>query len=180
MKKVISLNLFLFILLIHVYRIFRYSIVQKIPLFFLAGLGFVALIYVQIFSRIQSFSSSEISINNRIFSPLKFVVTAIGDNPLGTEFYGRVSTVLDSNTGLTWETILHNSLYNLIFSYGLFGFVVLAAIFQLFRRIYVLQVYVLALLLQNGSFLDFDKLFLLLITSVLYRQIRNVTEHQKI
>ena len=175
-----SAILFLFIFLIHIYRTFRGSLVQKIPILFLGVLASLALIYTQIFSRIQSSTSSEISINNRIFSPIKFLLTSISDYPFGTDFYGRVSTVLDSNTGLTWETILHNSIYNLIFSYGLFGFFVLAVIFQLFHKSYELQVYLFALLLQNGSFLDFDKLFLVLVTSVLYRQTQNVVEEQKI
>ena len=173
-----SAILFLFIILIHIYRIFRGSLVEKIPVLFLGVLVSLALIYTQIFSRIQGSSSSEISINNRIFSPIKFVLTSISDHPFGTDFYGRVSTVLDLTTGLTWETILHNSIYNLIFSYGFFGFVVLVVILQLFRKSFELQVYLLALLLQNGSFLDFDKLFLVLVASVLYRQMRDVEEEQ--
>jgi len=170
--------LFLFIILIHIYRIFRGSLVEKIPVLFLGVLVSLALIYTQIFSRIQGSSSSEISINNRIFIPIKFLLTSISDHPFGTDFYGRVSSVLDLTMGLTWETILHNSIYNLIFSYGLFGFVVLVVILQLFRKSFELQVYLFALLLQNGSFLDFDKLFLVLVASVLYRQMRNVDEEQ--
>lgn len=170
---------FLFILLIYVFKTFRKYLVQKIPFYFLGGIGLVFLIYNQIITRIQSASSSEVSIDNRIFSPIKFVLKSITDNPLGTDFYGRVYDVLDLNSGLSWETILHNAIYNLIFSYGLFGIVVLVVIFSMFRGIFELRVYLLAVLLQNGSFLDFDKLFLLLVTSVMYQQMRNMKDEQK-
>jgi hypothetical protein len=173
-----SAILFLVIILIHIYVTHRKYLAQRLPVYFIIGFGFFVIVYSQIISKIQSFTSGEISINNRIFSPVRFLFNSLIDYPLGTEFYGRITTILDPNTGLTWETILHNSIYNLIFSYGFFGIPILIVISRFFRNDTVLQVFLFALLLQNGSFLDFDKLFLVLVTIVIYRQVQNATEKQ--
>ncbi len=110
-----------------------------------------------------------VSIENRIYKPLEMVFTFVVSNPLGASFYDRIDGFADSNSGITWEEISHNSLFNLIFSYGLVGFLLIFYIMRLAGGDFILLIFLFAALIQNGSFLDFDKLFLVYFTITMYR-----------
>lgn len=114
-------------------------------------------------------SKGSVSIENRIYKPLEMFTTFIASNPLGASFYDRINGFADTESGVTWESISHNSFFNLIFSYGLVGILIITQIMRLGKADLVLKVFLFASLLQNGAFLDFDKLFLVYFTFAMYR-----------
>ena len=135
-----------------------------LPLFLLLILPLISLI-----SKTIESTRGSISIQNRIFDPLAYSAQLLLEHPLGVSFYSRIFGVVDSNSGLTWETISQNSIFNLIFSYGFVGLLILIRILLLVKKDVILLCYVFALLLQNGGYLDFDKLFLSTVVLLIYR-----------
>ena len=134
------------------------------PIFLIGGvLGAEFIIQTLLSSR------GSISIQNRIYKPIEVLADFIASNPLGVSFYDRINSFAVSDTGVTWESISHNSFFNLIFSYGLVGILIIFQILRLSNGDFILIIYLFAALLQNGSFLDFDKLFLVYFTFAMYR-----------
>lgn len=134
------------------------------PLILIGGVSSAGLILQTLLS-----SKGSVSIENRIYKPLEMVVTFIASNPLGASFYGRINEFVDTDSGITWDAISHNSLFNLIFSYGLVGFLLIFYIMRSAGGDFILVIFLFAALIQNGSFLDFDKLFLVYFTIMMYR-----------
>ena len=114
-------------------------------------------------------SRSSISIQNRIFDPLTYSANFMLEHPLGVSFYERISSLVDSNIGLTWGAISHNSFFNFMFSYGFVGVLIFLRILYLARGDLISLIYLFALLLQNGGFLDFDKLFLITVVLIIHQ-----------
>jgi hypothetical protein len=135
-----------------------------LPLIIIGGVSSSGLIIQTLLS-----SKGSVSIENRIYKPLEMVFSFVASNPFGASFYDRLNAFADSDKGITWEAISHNSLFNLIFSYGLVGFLLIFYIMRLAGGDFILMIFLFAALIQNGSFLDFDKLFLVYFTITMYR-----------
>lgn len=142
---------------------------RKVNTFLLPLAMFVSLPFFGLLSGTLRSSRGSISIQSRIFEPLSYSLDFVLAHPLGIPFYERILEYIDPNKGLSWETISHNSIFNFIFSYGLVGLIIVLRVTLIAKRSLVLLLYLLALLLQNGSFLDFDKLFLVSIVFAIYR-----------
>jgi hypothetical protein len=142
---------------------------RRINTFFLPITMIMVLPFLNILTRTVQASRDSVSIQNRIFEPMSYVIKFLFEHPLGISFYERISELIDSNKGITWEVISHNSVFNFIFSYGIVGLAITFRILFLGRRNFVLILYLTLLMLQNGGFLDFDKLFLVTVVFYIYR-----------
>lgn len=142
---------------------------RNINTFFLPLTIIMILPFFNLLTKTVQSSVNSISIQNRIFEPMTYVVKFLFEHPLGISFYGRISELIDSNKGITWEVISHNSVFNFIFSYGIVGLAITLRILFVGGRDYVLMLYLTMLMLQNGGFLDFDKLFLVTVVIYIYR-----------
>ena len=130
---------------------------------------------------ILSSSKGSLSIQNRIFRPFEMLFGYLMSNPLGSSFYKRIYGLADNVSGLTWESVLHNSFFNLIFSYGIVGFFLIFGILRFSKRDKIVLLYLVSAMLQNGSFLDFDKLYLVFFTISIYRlRVRNIFANHKV
>jgi hypothetical protein len=114
-------------------------------------------------------SKGSLSIELRLFKPFQIIFDFVLSNPLGTAFYSRIDGIADIESGISWEAISHNSIFNLVFSYGLVGFFIIFLILRIANGDVIIKIFLIAALLQNGSFLDFDKLFLVYFTIYIYR-----------
>lgn len=107
---------------------------------------------------------------NRIRIPWQIIPDFIQNNPFGLPFYVRTLKNTYTKGNFFWADILHNSIYNIIFSYGLVSILVLFLIYFNFRRRPLMILFATLALVQNGSFLDFDKLLLVSLVSILSKE----------
>lgn len=142
---------------------------RRINTFFLPLTMITVLPFLNILTGTVQASRDSVSIQNRIFEPMTYIIKFLFEHPLGISFYERISELIDSNRGITWEVISHNSVFNFIFSYGIVGLAITFRILFLGRGNFVLILYLALLMLQNGGFLDFDKLFLVTVVFYIYR-----------
>jgi len=134
--------------------------------FVLIGLVILACITIIQTTILSSIGSESLAI--RIFNPAKIVLGFLSTNPLGQPFYDRLNLLADPSTGIAWNNISDNSIFNLVFSYGIVGIFILIGIFSISRKNVILWIFLLAGLLQNGGFLDVDKVAIIFVTFALY------------
>jgi hypothetical protein len=156
-----------FLLIIYIYRNKNknnfYSKGLVFPFILLIGIGSISFI-LETISSVQG----SISIQNRIYAPLGSVLTFLVSNPLGIPFYDRLNQFQDINRGVTWDMVSHNSIFNFFFSYGFVGILIIFQIIILAKGDKVLMLILFASLMQNGSFLNFDKFFLIFVVFKIY------------
>lgn len=114
-------------------------------------------------STLYSVIGSE-SLAIRVFNPARILLDFLISHPLGEPFYNRLSLIADTGTGITWTNISDNGFFNLFFSYGLIGILIILGIFSITKGNLKLKVFLLAAIVQNGSFLDIDKMALVFFT----------------
>lgn len=108
------------------------------------------------------------SFSSRFSIPLKILPEFLLTNPFGFPFHLHSSLLLESNPSIKWEDVLHNSIYNLAFSYGLIFIPILFLLFWSIHKDSILLAFFLIAMIQNGTFFDFDK-FVLVSTVYLLR-----------
>jgi hypothetical protein len=120
---------------------------------------------------------------NRFRIPLQILPDFIQNNPFGLPFYVRTLENSYTKGNFVWTDVLHNSFYNIIFSYGVVSIFIFFLIYFNFRRRPLMMLFATLALMQNGSFLDFDKLFLVSLVSILSREgivtVKNVESRRK-
>jgi hypothetical protein len=114
-------------------------------------------------STLYSVVGSE-SLAIRVFNPARILLGFLISHPFGEPFYNRLSLIAETGTGITWTNISDNGFFNLLFSYGLIGILITLGIFSIAKGNLKLKVFLLAAIVQNGSFLDIDKMALVFFT----------------
>ena len=117
-----------------------------------------------IWQTISSFSGSS-SVANRITNPLEILPSFLISHPFGVPHYARLSTGTALVSAREWTLLSDNGIYNLLFSYGIVALMFLFGIFWAVKNNKLLGIFTVAALLQNGSFLDIDKLALMFFLS---------------
>lgn len=111
--------------------------------------------------RINSISFGEdASYNDRILYPLKMLPELLMNHPYGFLFDTKVLNIY-INEGLS--AVLHNSIFNIIFSYGVVGFVCIFILFFSAKNMHM-KFLVFILMIQNGGFLSIDKAVIIILT----------------
>jgi hypothetical protein len=110
------------------------------------------------------------SYKNRFQIPFQILPEFIQDHPFGVPFYVRTLENVNINGSFIWTDVVHNSFYNIIFSYGIISILIFFLIYFNFHRRPLLILFATLALMQNGSFFDFDKLVLISIVSILTRR----------
>ena len=98
------------------------------------------------------------SFGSRFRAPFNIVPSFVMENPFGFPFHLHTSSLVNSKENLIWNDILHNSFYNFIFSYGISFVLIIFLIYWPVRKDPMLILFITLAIIQNGSFLDFDKL----------------------
>ena len=114
----------------------------------------------------------DISTYVRMLAPLLVLGQSLIDNPFGTSFLEleRAISSQAASLGLRPRELLHNGLYNIIFSYGL---IAVPIVWLTFRAVSdnVLRIYVLAAMMFNGAFFQIDKITIVLFTLIIYHSL---------
>jgi len=142
---------------------------RKISTFVFPGLFFLVLPFVGLIAKTLQSSRGSVSIQNRIIEPFNYTLNFIIKHPFGISFYKRITEFVDLSKGLSWDVISHNSIFNFLFSYGVVGLLITFRILYIGGKDSILLLFLLSLLLQNGAFLDFDKLFIVSVVISIYR-----------
>ncbi len=115
---------------------------------------------VEILSRLRGGASAtgDVSIFVRIFGPLQAIPGYLSRFPLGLPDSVIQQTIAPYalSFGVEPADYLMNGMFNLIFSFGILGLVIVA--FFLVRRNLILIIYLVSCMMFNGSFLSHDKL----------------------
>lgn len=141
------------------------------PFFILAGAGLLA--YgsdVGVLSRLFAGASvqGDYSIFVRIFGPVQALPGFLAEHPVGLPF-SRLEEAMAPYTlplGISPHEFLMNGFFNIFFEFGVFGFVILAALLSV--RDNIVRAYLIACMFFDGGFLAIDKFAVIGFTMIVY------------
>lgn len=141
------------------------------PFFIVGGAGLLA--YgsdVGVLSRVFAGAAvqGDYSIFVRIFGPMQALPGFLADHPVGLPF-SRLEDAMAPYTlplGISPHEFLMNGLFNLFFEFGVFGFVILAALLSV--RDNIVRAYLISCMLFDGGFLAVDKFAVIGFTMFVY------------
>lgn len=118
-------------------------------------------------SRLSSIAAgSDVSFFVRVIAPILAVPDLLIEYPFGIPFLQFVGLGSVLHGQFSTAELIQNGFFNILISYGLFGFGILLLLFLVYRtpsNIFFLMV----LMFQNGSFLAFDKVALITVAMLL-------------
>ena len=130
-----------------------YSLGRKVPVFITLSL------VLSLYFNFMGLSESN-SIADRITRPAAIIFRYIYNFPFGVPYYERLNSNILEEYSESWVALSHNGFFNLIFDYGFLGFVLAAVLFSNSRKELPQLLFLIFLGIQNGGFLDFDKVAL--------------------
>jgi len=116
------------------------------------------------------------SIRDRIMIPARIGFDYFLKNPFGVPYYQRLEMPVFQFESTNWFALSHNGLLNLIFDYGIFGFLIVIVLILPLRKNGPLLLFFIYLGIQNGSFLDFDKAAIALLVLVFLKSCRGLRD----
>lgn len=141
---------------------------------FIVGSAFVfaivAAINISILERVSNVvNGSDYSFNARVLTPIASMPALLESFPFGIP--GKRISQMSYVPGIFIPPshLTHNGMLNFIINYGLFGFIPLLSIFYFSGRSLVYIYFVIVLMMQNGGFLTFDKVCLIIIGIILHK-----------
>ncbi len=129
----------------------------------------------EILDRIGAIARGEdVSASSRIFIPLMSLPDILSVNPFGIPL--RIFSDMGFLPGVNVpnKSFTHNSIFNVVINYGFVGVCMLGFMFWSAKG-FLLKFVLFVLLMQNGSFLAFDKVTLIALLVLIY----NTTLHQR-
>lgn len=128
--------------------------------------SFVSLSTLVIVQVLPQYIQSD-SFKVRFLFPFQEVVNSLTSNILGVPFYSRINGRTEI-LNLRWIKVLDNSIYSLIFSYGIVAFCIIGAVLLSARQDKYIFLLMTAAFVQNGSVFDFDKVVLIFLCFSIY------------
>lgn len=132
----------------------------------------IALSGESVLSRVASAgsaSTADMSTSDRVFGPLAALPGYLRAYPLGNPFSVVPQSLLPFLSRRTADPIdiLNNAFFNLLFSYGIVGLVMIAIIVGYARDIRI-KLYLITAAMFNGAFLAIDKIVVICLTLAIY------------
>lgn len=119
-------------------------------------------------------SGSDISFNDRVLTPVKYIPDILMNHPIGIKISDKFYE--SYNYGyVDISYILHNAIITLIYSYGFLGFIIVYLVFRSARNNYI-KYALFIMMMQNGGFLNIDKVVLVLFLVYLSNSINLIND----
>lgn len=127
----------------------------------------------------RSVETTDYSTLARVSQPLQVIPRFLEAYPVGVPLsvLSRAMTPFMPDTSMEPAEILQNSVFNLIFLYGLSGFVLFGTLIFLAKDLRT-RLYIASCAMFNGAFLAIDKIAMIVLTLAVYEQAKRLADER--